>query len=221
MLRRQAAIALVLSMMATVALSGSSPAASDPTERDISDAVRLRAEFGLPSGRALVRSTFGDEAYSAADWGAPLSRDEIRTMYDRVRRVEAVLPAVDVAAKRDGFAGVYYDQLRDGVPVFLFSKNRDAAREVLEAAIGGATSIEVKKVDRSLERLTAIKRSVVDAWSDFEAAGVNVVSVGYDIVGNRVEVGVAGSLDRARDALADFGPSPCGTRRRRWVRRRL
>ena len=198
-----AAMALTL-----VATATNAAAAATPSEYEVDDAIRLRQDFGLQSDRAFVRDTFSDAAkYSDSSWGVPLSKSEAAELNDRVRRVRAAWPAVEVVAERDGFAGVYYDQLRGGVPVFQFSKDRDAAARQVRQIIGGVTSVEVNEVPRSMKRLDEIRQAVFDARDQLTRDSVRLVSVGFDIERNVVEVGVLDNVDRAESLLKEYGPA--------------
>lgn len=104
-----------------------------------------------------------------------------------------------------GFAGVWIDQLRQGLPVFAFTGDVDRAH--IAARLPADTLFEVVRVARSWKELLATKDRVVAAWSDVATAGTDIVSVGLSASDNAVVVGVRGDVDLADRLLkADFGP---------------
>jgi hypothetical protein len=61
-------------------------------------------------------------------------------------------------------------------------------------------------VEWSSADLERAKRDVVARRSDLRRAGVELLSAGFDIIANRVSVGVRGPLEEARQVLTDLRP---------------
>ena len=192
--------------MVAMAVAPETGLAAEPTEYQLDDAIRVREDFGLRSDRSFVREAYANPSkYSDMSWGTPLSTAEAEDLRGRVQRVHDVRPAVFAAEKRDGFAGVYFDQLRGGVPVFLFSNGLSAAKAEIRNVLDGAGDFEVKRVERSMQDLTTVKRRVAEARDRMYKEGMLVTSVGYDIMDNVVEVGVANKLATAKTLLSEHG----------------
>ena len=194
-------LALGLSIAAAPALT----AAADSTERLVDNAQRLRAEFGLASSEAIATASFAArETYDNMDWGVPLTQAEANELYQRVKITDKVEPIIPQMAERQGYAGMYFDQLREGIPVFLYTERRAAAEKTAMSKLG-SLAVEVRKVERSLADLAKIKNDILADEARFEDQGALLTSVGFDIIGNRVEVGVLGGIAKVRAMLADYG----------------
>lgn len=195
-------VAMVVAMVSvtpSLGLTGTSD------EREIDRAQRFRESFGLRSDRSFVEDTYSRANLRSDDWGVPLTETENEELYRRVRRAHAVVPAIEVARKRDGFAGLYLDQKRDGIPVFQFASKRAAAEDALKDVVSGATTFEVVKVDRSEDDLERLKNRIEARDAELADSGVDVVSILNDVRSNQLRVGVQGPVERARERLADLG----------------
>lgn len=202
-MRTQLSAVVVLVMLT---LTPAIAEARTPSPDEIDEAIRFRSEFGLPSSLNLVSNTYDDTAkYSDLSWGVPLSKAEATDLDGRLRRIQATWPALNVAADQDGFGGVYFDQLRGGVPVFLFSSNHEAAAGQVRRTIGGETQVEVEKVQRSLKRLERVRQAIFGSREQLAEGGVQLTSVGFDIEDNLVEVGVLNNVGRAESLLEEHG----------------
>lgn len=200
----------ILSLGGTVALVGSSMmAAGAASAGEVTEdfAARFRASFGLPKSEAVVRESLTDPSkYGNTDWGVPLTAAEADEILERSLIVDRTKKAVEKAVERDGFAGVYYDQKRGGIPVFLFSAGR-AASEAVVVKAAGSQEVEVRKVERSWSELLDIKAAVSDREGALGKRGIQLTSVGPDTRNNRVIVGVDSKVEAAREVLAEFGDS--------------
>lgn len=194
------AAALVLS---SIASSGAVVVAGTAEMQD--HAANFRASYGLSSSDEVVRASLTDASkYSNLDWGVRLTEAEAAVILERSLVVERTQEAVKEAAGRDGFAGVYYDQKRGGIPVFLFSEGKSASEAAITKA-AGSQEVEVLKVDRSWDELLEIKAAVLGKRSALAEHGITLTSAGPDTKNNRVIVGVGSGVEQARDMLSEFG----------------
>lgn len=129
-----------------------------------------------------------------------LDANDIENPGGRIPAVHEIIVAVDVAVERDGFAMWYLDSDREGLPVFLFSEDRNGAADALRVAFTDDLTFAVREVDRSLAELDSIKQAIIDG-DPLGQEGITMVAVGFDIVENRIEVGVFDSVERAGELL--------------------
>ena len=161
----------------------------------------FRTRFGLRADVAYVSSTFGDPAFRSDAWGAPLTEEENEELFQRVRRVHATRPALPVARGLPGYGGAYFDQRRDGMPVFLFTTGLERADERIRQALGSSTDYEIRRVERSLDDLDAIRDSIRSSRPLLADSDIDIVTITYDIRNNIIRLGVKGPVDRAIELL--------------------
>jgi hypothetical protein len=167
----------------------------------VDDAIRFRCSVGLEADRAFVASTFGREGYSADEFGVPLSDDEVALILERQARTAKAQPGHDWAQRQPGFAGAWTDQTRDGLIVYQFSAEPEVAQAELDRLLPPEVTFEVRLVERDINDLQGLKRSIAADIPMLEGAGIEVTSVGLDIRANTIRVGVAEGVDLARGLI--------------------
>jgi hypothetical protein len=120
------------------------------------DAVRFRTDVGFDTSTSIVEASFGDPSYSSEEWGIPLSRAELDNIAARSHVREAVQPAFGIARTQGGFAGVFIDQKRNGLPVFL-STDATGLRAVLDEVVPKGILYETRQVARSTSDLESLQ----------------------------------------------------------------
>jgi hypothetical protein len=170
-------------------------------------ATRFRQQFGLRADRDYVDSSTRDsKSFPNLDWGIPLSEDEAADLQSRLSIQDGLRDAIEFAAAEPSYAGTYLDQLRGGLPVFLFTDVAATDRVQLAAKIKVPTEIAIAPAKWTLEELMATKRTVAKSRESLRTAGVNVTSVSIDIEANVVEVSVIDADSRAEAAISELAP---------------
>jgi hypothetical protein len=152
--------------------------------------------------------SFHDSSYSSYRWGVPLTPAETANVDARAETAGSIDEAADYAMTLDDYAGVYLDQARGGIPVFLFSGDHvDQTGEIARRLPPGA-HFSITEVPVALHELRITSEAVYNAREDLLRQGIQITSVGVDMANNGVFVGVA-DLTSAKEArLAErFGPS--------------
>ncbi|MCY7287541.1 MAG: S1 family peptidase [Cryobacterium sp.] len=194
-----------LLLLATLPISTS---AADVSPEEFEYAQTFRRSVGLPAGDALVVDSFGDARYTSEEYGVPLSAQEVQSLSERSRIRQAMQPAIREASTWGGFGGVYIDQERDGTAVLQFVSDLDDRRDRLRELMPEDARYEVVRVEYTYDELLRIKSDVARSTERLLDDDIEVVEVGPDERRNRVTVGVAGGVSRAREALEkEFGPA--------------
>jgi hypothetical protein len=119
MVGRFAPVLVALVAVAATILPGSSLGADSPEKEDVDHAIKFRESVGLRAGRSFVEATYQDR----------LSMEEAADMKARVKVQNSLGDAQDYARGRDSYGGVYVDQQRGGLPVFLFTGDADRHKD--------------------------------------------------------------------------------------------
>ena len=130
-------------------------------------------------------------------------RVELVNPKGRIRGERAVVRAERVLATRADYAGLYLDNERDGLPVYLFTGDLDSAIEQLRESLGAVAAFEVREVERSSSELATIRQAITDATEELRRQGIDIVEIGTDVRRNEVFVGVLGKVDLASALLSD------------------
>jgi hypothetical protein len=183
-------------------LGGPLPAgAAAPPER-LADAERFREEFGLRSDDAFVRGSFADaDRYTSDAWGVPLTAAEEAELARRSLVREKMEPALTTFATYSDFAGVYFDQRRGGLVVFM-STDVEAWRSSDVAAAVEGVDHDVRPARWSYSELDALRAAVEADRPQWDAAGFRMIILGIDERENKVEIGLETVTDVARKAFA-------------------
>lgn len=158
----------------------------------VDDAIRFRRSVGLEADRAFVESTFAKEGYPDDAYGVPLSKAEVATIDDRQARLGKATSGHEWAHEQPGYAGSWVDQSKDGLIVYQFSKNVNAAELELDRLLPAGVAYEVRRVDRSLTELRELQARITKDIDTLAKEGIEVLSIGLDISDDTVTVGIAG-----------------------------
>jgi hypothetical protein len=185
----------------------SSFAANEPSAEDRDYAVSFRANLGFQHGEQFVLDSFADPTFSDAQWGLPLSPAEAANLADRLRLRQRIQEAIDYAASRADYAGMYLDQPAGGTPIFFFTESVAERRSEIEDRLPGGTEFEVRFAPRSLEQLERLADQIAAHVKEFKRQGIPIVEIGSDPVTNHVIVGLEeatpGAQARLQDAYGD------------------
>jgi hypothetical protein len=169
--------------------------------------VEFRSTFGLRNDPDYVAlASKGGPEFSNLDWGVPLSNDEVAELQRRLDVRESLGPAIAYAIAQPSYAGIYIDQLRGGLPVFLFTDVSSVDASELAGLAGGSTKIEIAAATRTLKELTATKGAISAARDQLRDAGVDITSVSVHVRTNQVEVGVVKPTPDAALVVSEIAP---------------
>jgi V8-like Glu-specific endopeptidase len=212
---RPAAARIALALCALIAL----PAAVAPgvsagggaagaKAADVDAAAAFRAKLGLRSDRAFVTATFGNRAYSAAQWGVPLDQAEAADLAGRAKLQKDLAGALRAWARDPASAGAYIDHRAKGAPVFLTTADPGKARVVVARAIPNGANARFLRVGHSMAELLTLQDRVNADLGAGNLADLGVRSTAIDARANAVAVGVASDTAEVRSALvARYGPA--------------
>jgi hypothetical protein len=198
----------VLCYIVVLALVPAGPAlAADDAE--YAKAMHFRESSGLKSDASTVEQSLVDrQRYSNRDWGVPLTKAEGAEIWRRVKLADDAAQAIAYAESRPSYAGMKFDQHAEGIPIFWFTDNVAAHRDAIAERLPPGTSFEVRTADRTLADLTATKERIASDIHDLLDQGVPISKVGFDIVHNRVSIGLSRGDDGATQLLRDrYGQS--------------
>lgn len=198
---------------ARVAIAASTSQASHPPSaqaatQSVDAATQFRETFGLRSDAEYVALAGNDEvSFPNRDWGVSLSQAEAEDLGLRLEVQEGLAPAIEFAAEQPSYAGMYVDQLRGGLPVFLFTDVSAVRAEDLADKVEVATEIALAPARWTLDELTLMKEAVGEARGALSAAGVDVISASVHVQANAVEVTVGKLNVEAQAAIAHLAPA--------------
>ena len=195
------------------------------TDRELDEAQTFRQDFALPSSMAVVRDSFADrETYSDMSRGIPLTPAEAAELDRRRGIVWKSGPARDFARTLDGYADVYIDQQRGGIPVFRFTDDLKAKRAAIAEVMPDGVDFDVEKAEFTIKQLRNLQERITEDMleTDWLLDGdIQLVSAGASVTANRVLVGLLGPRTwsaRARSsriAMARWSMSSTSDRPRR------
>jgi hypothetical protein len=183
------------------------------SEREFDEAQTFRRDFALPSSMAVVRDSFADrETYSDMSRGIPLTPAEAAELDRRRDIVWQSEPAREFARTLDGYADVYIDQERGGIPVFRFTDELAAARAAIAEVMPDGVDFDVQRAEFTIKEMRNKQDRITEDMleTDWLLDGdIQLVSAGASVKANRVLVGLLRAEDeeRARAILQDrYGP---------------
>lgn len=174
------------------------PSASSPlpslTAAEIAEAQRFRSDFGLRSDEAWIRLVASDPASAGgeAQWGVPLTPDEVRELEGRIRTTEAIKSVVVPYGEQhpEDWAGAWTDHDAGGRFIAQFSDDIEQHRRHLYGLVSPDANFEVRLVARSLDDLRAMARVLDDPAQRQWFEGIPAALKGYGplIAANRLGV---------------------------------
>jgi hypothetical protein len=171
-----------------------------------SASARFRIEFGLNDSLAHIRSVEADPSANR-DYGVALLPSEVAEIEGRSVRAEKSIALIEAYGSdhQDDYGGLYLDHERDGVVVVLFTD--DLERHILGVwdavwDVSPGVPIQFREVAHSERALSELQSRIASDTPGWQTAGVEIVSVIVDIVGNQVEIGVVGPAAEAEPGLA-------------------
>jgi hypothetical protein len=192
-----------------------SAAGSDALTVDEMAAIRFRQQFALLASLEHVRAVSRNPA-AIRDYGVPLLPAEVAEIEGRSTAAGPAVLLIEAygAEHLDQFGGVYLDQAAEGQIVALFTGGLERHIPGVWDAVWPelpAVPIQFKQVAHSQRDLVELQERIADDTNEWAAVGIDITAILVDVVGNQVEVGVAGSGAEAEEALVGrYGPG--------WIR---
>ncbi|MFN8520358.1 MAG: hypothetical protein U0667_13400 [Chloroflexota bacterium] len=216
MLKSRKAIPLVLLAGAALAVPSASSGADDPSMDEVNHAAHFRGSVGFRDGRDFVETTYQDRASFPDDsWGIPLSVDEADDLKARVKVQNSLGDAQEYSRSRERYAGVYVDQLRDGLPVFLFTGDADRYRDEIAERLPKGIEFETRTVERTWDELLDLQARISSDDEELAKDGIRYVRAGVDTEHNRIIVTLQDPDERQEaiihDRYGDFVGVQAGT----------
>ena len=193
MMRRRLVAFAALTIVLLIAAAPSAASVQERPALDLEAAIQFRATFGLRADADYAIAVASDPTSDSSRFGVSLTAAEIDDLDERMVVRESFEPALEAAMQSPAYAGAFIDQLRQGQPVIL-TTDRGAMDGELKS-VDGAELAEVVVVDRTLADLEALSDTIKDARKELSAQGVQIVSVGIDVVSNRVQVGIGSPVE--------------------------
>jgi hypothetical protein len=119
-----------------------------------------------------------------------MSRAEAKEVQRRIHVTELIAPGVDAAIKDPTWAGWWVDNSAAGQPVFMAAGDPASIRAAVREAVPPEVSFRVESVAFSFEQLEVQQGHLVEAIDSLAREGVRITSVGIDVPGNQLAVGV-------------------------------
>ncbi len=176
---------------------------------DVGQAIVFRETAGFRSDEDFVRGTFADHStFPDLQYGVPLSEAEAAEIGRRIAIQLAVDPVIEYASHLDGYAGVYMDQQRGGMPVFMVAgQDRQAWVADLAERMPPGVDYDLVEVGHARAELEQLKHTIWGERGELARAGIDIQSAGLDIRNNQVLVGVNGLTEVADTELQSrYGP---------------
>ncbi|CAN5407063.1 hypothetical protein BH20CHL6_BH20CHL6_12400 [soil metagenome] len=205
----------VVLLTAAVGLVGVSPATGTETTGAVSDnstvaieeGVAWRAGMGLPREASHVAQVHRD-ATANTEFGLPLTEEEAAEIKTRIARQPAVTALRHRLEQLPGYAGLYIDHRAGGVVDVAVLADEEATlkAEVLRSA--GELSVRIRTAVHSMSELKQIKSELVGDSLRLRTQGHEINTIGIDVPGNQVVVGVGRDVDRVEALLGEeWGPA--------------
>jgi hypothetical protein len=163
-----------------------------PAERDIVEAIRLRGLLGLRNDEAYVRELASDpDAAPSRMYGFPMTPDEDRLVEQRAADMDAVSEVVRKygAEHQDEWAGLYLET-PTGLVVAQFTGSLDVHRAELGKLLHPNARLEIRQARWTSAALKELKDRVRADESWFDTIETRLNSLGVDVSGNRLKIGI-------------------------------
>lgn len=192
----------------TAGMLGAATPALGATDREIAQADLFRSSMGLDAGETVARQSFDQRAkYSDLRYGVPLTPNEAAEIDRRLIERPQVQEAIDYAISEDTSAGMYFDQLDGGKPIFLFTENVGQQADAIQRHLPNGVDFDVRKVDYPTSRLRQVQEEIVADFRKLQAQGLPIAQVGVVAEGNHVLVGLEYPSPGTQATLRDrYGP---------------
>lgn len=193
--------------MAVSILPGSpTMAATDQTldlTHDPANAARFRESFGLRSDAAYVQqSVSSDAVFSDLTYGVPLTKAEADDIASRQVRAVASQKAIDYAMSLPRYGGMYFDQRRGGVAVFLVAEEVGQHANEIGALMPSGAPYEVQAVPATLQALEVTYTTIGAELTELQKV-MPITTVEVDVRSNSVVVGLRSPVTGAETALRE------------------
>jgi hypothetical protein len=122
--------------------------------------------------------------------------EEAADMKARVKVQNSLGDAQDYARGRDSYGGVYVDQQRGGLPVFLFTGDADRHKDDIAARLPKGVDFATRSVDRTWDELVETLDRMIAEQGALGRDGIHLAGASVDTRGNRVVAKVVDPTDR-------------------------
>ena len=181
-----------------------------PVPPDITDAIRVRREFGLRSDEAWVRAVAANPD-AVTDFGVPLLAWERDQIMNRPGGEDPVVGVIQtyLAEHADISGGVYIDQQRGGIITILVVGDPAVHETAIRDAVGADARFAVRRVRWTEAELNDLQNRLVADRPFFRAIPAFLSTTSADIIGNVVEISISSAVpDAAQRIVAHFGIPP-------------
>ncbi|MFN8615944.1 MAG: hypothetical protein U0837_02505 [Dehalococcoidia bacterium] len=160
-----------------------------PSAGPYEQAIQKRAQIGLRTDLDWVIEVENDPAAIRVWWGMALTKDEAAVLEQRGAALEkALMRVIPLLEEVPGFGGVY---LRYSPSDALVVVDGGSNGRIAAALTGVDVPVVIQQGRYSLAQLSELTYAIsVEIDSLRASEGIQIVTVGPDIVNNRVEVGV-------------------------------
>lgn len=203
MRRRCYSLAIATSLaMSLVFPSASTTATQAEQSHELTESLKFRETFGLRSDAGYVLSLVTDASLPRAEWGVPLTDQELNEM-DRRRSISEALDDLYayIGSTEDTFGGLFIDQAAGGVVDVAFTKDPESHHSALIKLLPPDTALRSRVVDHTWRELQQLQDVVNGDGSWHASIGTIVFSTSPIPQLNQIEVGVS---DDSADIKAEF-----------------
>lgn len=197
-----AAVIALASNLASAAAAGDELASPALTQ-----ALEFRRELGLDADLSTVSRADSDSAnFPDETWGIPLTVSESAELNRRVQIQLSLDEALAYGRSDPSWAGAWIDQRAGGVPVFAFTARTDDQTSEIARRLPRDTQFRTTTVSRTLAELAELKQRITLDIEELAEFGLQVTSVGFDLMENKVTIGLKHLTTTGREAiLAKYG----------------
>ncbi|OGO58664.1 MAG: hypothetical protein A2V85_15305 [Chloroflexi bacterium RBG_16_72_14] len=173
-----------------------------PDPAALAQATILRRDLGFDaSPETVTRASIDRDSYPDLTFGVPMTQAEATEVLRRNQLVLDAVPAIERAAKDEGWAGAWIDHVAGGVEVFQFPGDAGTRRGMVEEFLPIGAPVRFQSVALSLADLEARKSAVNAAAPGLEKQGLQITGVTLQVRNNRIIVSVS-PRDAAGEAAA-------------------
>jgi hypothetical protein len=169
--------------------------------------VKFRSEFGLSTDASLVAAAEINPRLSRK-YGVALTASEQADIDSRVAIDQQLSPLAKQLASDSGYADLYIDQAAGGIIDVATTGDPGALAPIISRYGPAGARFRTRHVSYSKAFLASLQQKVQSDLLGAPPQGIQVTSVGVDVVNNRLKIGVASPVSQASLYLSDaYGPA--------------
>jgi hypothetical protein len=171
------------------------------------NAIQFRLGNGLRADLDYVRLVMADPT-ATSEFGTPLLPAEVRELFARNERADAIIPVVNeyAAANRAVFGGAWIDQAAGGLVTVSFTDDLLRHRLALADLLGTRGVVRVVQARYAESVMRALQERITADSDWFTTIPARLQGVGYGAISNAVEIDIStANPDVASLIAARFG----------------